>query len=610
MRAAAAAFGVSPATAHRWSHRWLDGGRQRAVALLLDRSSRPRRSPRLLAPSWRSGSAPAAARPAGARGWSQAPPASRTRPSGRCSGAPGSRAAAASIREPANRYEWPCPGDLLHMDVCALCALRAARPRGHRRPLAALTRLDAPETASATTTLTRSSTTTRGWPTSSSTTTRRQPPSPPSWSARWPSSRATGSSRKRLMTDNAFTYVKNRSLRELLADRDIRHLTTAALPAPHQRQGRTLPPNDGPRMGLRPHLPLTSTPQPSAATLARALQPARPHSSLGDRPPDQPRSQRPWAGQFVVPRGGCDEVSGPSESLWVALGLRALGGPDCDTLTLLRRVVGASWYGWSSMVRRCARRPLRGARWPAIALRSRWPPPPHFGQRSAGTGGGVEAGRGSVSSDVTPSGGAGVQASDPERALSRVGGRAVPRARAWGGSARGSRQRRSAGRRGAVRGDRRRIRIGQVDAAPPARRPRPPVAGSVVVAGTSLAGLSQSRLARFRRDTIGFVFQAFQLVPELSAWENVLLPVRLAHDLGEGRKRAACSSTSWASPSSLADCRSISRAASSNASRLHARSPCSRASSWRTSPPATSTPLRVRTSSNCCGRRSRRPVRC
>jgi putative ABC transport system ATP-binding protein len=66
-----------------------------------------------------------------------------------------------------------------------------------------------------------------------------------------------------------------------------------------------------------------------------------------------------------------------------------------------------------------------------------------------------------------------------------------------------------------------------------------PSAGSVVVAGTSLGGLSQSRLARFRRDTIGFVFQAFQLVPELSAWENVLLPVRLAHDLGEGRDRAA-----------------------------------------------------------------------
>src|SRR2546423_15455280 len=47
LRAAAAAFSVSAATAHRWWHRWLDGGRE--PGSLLDRSSRPRRSPRLLA---------------------------------------------------------------------------------------------------------------------------------------------------------------------------------------------------------------------------------------------------------------------------------------------------------------------------------------------------------------------------------------------------------------------------------------------------------------------------------------------------------------------------------------------------------------------------------
>src|SRR5207237_4073221 len=47
LKAAAAAFSVSPATAHRWWHRWLDGGRQ--ASTLLDRSSRPHRSPRLLA---------------------------------------------------------------------------------------------------------------------------------------------------------------------------------------------------------------------------------------------------------------------------------------------------------------------------------------------------------------------------------------------------------------------------------------------------------------------------------------------------------------------------------------------------------------------------------
>ncbi len=47
LRAAAAAFCVSPVTAHRWWHRWLDGGRDPGA--LLDRSSRPKRPPRLLA---------------------------------------------------------------------------------------------------------------------------------------------------------------------------------------------------------------------------------------------------------------------------------------------------------------------------------------------------------------------------------------------------------------------------------------------------------------------------------------------------------------------------------------------------------------------------------
>jgi transposase-like protein len=41
---AAARFGVAPATAHRWWHRWLEGGRSRVA--LGDRASRPRCSPR------------------------------------------------------------------------------------------------------------------------------------------------------------------------------------------------------------------------------------------------------------------------------------------------------------------------------------------------------------------------------------------------------------------------------------------------------------------------------------------------------------------------------------------------------------------------------------
>src|SRR4051794_28129669 len=46
LKAAAAAFSVSPATAHHWWHRWLEGGR--AASALVDRSSRPRRQPRRL----------------------------------------------------------------------------------------------------------------------------------------------------------------------------------------------------------------------------------------------------------------------------------------------------------------------------------------------------------------------------------------------------------------------------------------------------------------------------------------------------------------------------------------------------------------------------------
>ena len=98
-----------------------------------------------------------------------------------------------------------------------------------------------------------------------------------------------GITAKRLMTDNGFSYVKNRSLRELLAGHGIRHLTTQPY-AP----ARALPSDDGARVGLPARLPLTSTPQRRPATLARQLQPAT-ATQLTRRPaPDQPRSQRPW----------------------------------------------------------------------------------------------------------------------------------------------------------------------------------------------------------------------------------------------------------------------------------------------------------------------------
>ncbi len=55
-----------------------------------------------------------------------------------------------------------------------------------------------------------------------------------------------------------------------------------------------------------------------------------------------------------------------------------------------------------------------------------------------------------------------------------------------------------------------------------------PDAGSVTVAGTDVAQLSESQLAKWRSMHIGFVFQFYNLIPVLTAYENVELPLLLA----------------------------------------------------------------------------------
>ncbi|MEV8590311.1 ABC transporter ATP-binding protein [Streptomyces sp. NPDC051180] len=55
-----------------------------------------------------------------------------------------------------------------------------------------------------------------------------------------------------------------------------------------------------------------------------------------------------------------------------------------------------------------------------------------------------------------------------------------------------------------------------------------PTAGSVTVGGTCLDGLSERRLTLLRRERVGFVFQSFNLLPSLTAAQNVALPLRLA----------------------------------------------------------------------------------
>jgi transposase len=119
LKAAAAAFNVSPATAHRWWHRWLEAGEEarRTLSCLFDRSSRPQCSPQQLAPELEqticacrreTGWGPRLV--AGATGfahssvWKLLKRAGISRPP-------------KAAKEPPNRYEWPCPGDLLHMDT-------------------------------------------------------------------------------------------------------------------------------------------------------------------------------------------------------------------------------------------------------------------------------------------------------------------------------------------------------------------------------------------------------------------------------------------------------------------------------------------------------------
>ena len=287
LKQAAACFNVSPATAHRWWHRWLDSSEEarRSLSCLFDRSSRPRCSPRQLAPELaeqicacrrETGWGPRLV--AGATGfahstvWKVLKRAGISRP-------------ARAAKEPANRYEWPCPGDLLHMDTSRYA--RFLRP-GHRvtgdrsqqsrrwtRPetrvgyeyahaivddhtrLAYVELHDDEKAATVTGFVERALAFFAGH----------------------------GIVVKRLMTDNGFSYVKNRSLRELLAEHDIQHLKTAPyrprtngkVERFHQTMGREW------AYGLA-----YRSSRHRAAALPHWLNHynrTRPHSSLGDRPP-------------------------------------------------------------------------------------------------------------------------------------------------------------------------------------------------------------------------------------------------------------------------------------------------------------------------------------
>ncbi len=66
-----------------------------------------------------------------------------------------------------------------------------------------------------------------------------------------------------------------------------------------------------------------------------------------------------------------------------------------------------------------------------------------------------------------------------------------------------------------------------------------PDSGTVAIEGRSVAGLSDDELTALRRDRLGFLFQSFELIPNLSAEENVLLPAEVAGRRAEAEQRLA-----------------------------------------------------------------------
>jgi transposase InsO family protein len=282
LKAAAAAFSVSPATAHRWWHRWLDGGRQ--ASALLDRSSRPHRSPRLLAvelqericscrrqTGWGPRLVAAATGFAHSTVWKVL-----------CRHGLSRRLTAG--KEPANSYEWPCPGDLLHMDVCSYA--RFLRP-GHRvtgdrsqsrRGRSIETRVGYDYAHAIVDDHSRLAFVELHDDEKAQTVTGFVERALAFFAEH-------GIVAKRVMTDNAFTYVKNRSLRELLARNGIRHLTTEPYrPRTNgkvERFHQTMAREWAYGLSYRSHRQRNQ----ALPHWLDHYNGQRPHSSLGDRPP-------------------------------------------------------------------------------------------------------------------------------------------------------------------------------------------------------------------------------------------------------------------------------------------------------------------------------------
>jgi ABC-type sugar transport system ATPase subunit len=115
-----------------------------------------------------------------------------------------------------------------------------------------------------------------------------------------------------------------------------------------------------------------------------------------------------------------------------------------------------------------------------------------------------------------------------------------------------------------------------------------PSSGEIFFQGIDLAGLSEGARTVYRRERVGFVFQFYNLMPGLSAVENVSLAAEIARDPLPPKKRSRWSVSGTVSTISPPSC----PAASSSASRSRGRSRSARACCCATSRPVHSTARR------------------
>ena len=98
-----------------------------------------------------------------------------------------------------------------------------------------------------------------------------------------------------------------------------------------------------------------------------------------------------------------------------------------------------------------------------------------------------------------------------------------------------------------------------------------PTEGEVVIGGADLGPLTEHALTLLRRDRIGFVFQAFNLVSALTAAQNVALPLRLAGRRPGARGGRGRRWPRWVWPTGPGTARASCPAASSSGSRSPGR---------------------------------------